>query len=224
MNDSVMIDYETLDTKNSAKVLSCGLLAFDSFGHPDSIFNPVTQQIIAPHTTHLIDFSDEEQPGRTVSQSTINWWYSLPELVRARVFNTDLPRKSLMEHLHTVIEFLKFHKPKYVWAHSPRFDLNILEDIWEFLREAGEVDFFIDFRKEMDTRTLEAFLYGSSKGRTSPGGPFYFGNAHAEIDDCVRQALLVQCSRAFIQSAIEVIGDPLVFAQAWRNKEDIHIN
>lgn len=223
-NDSVMIDYETLDVKNSARVISCGLLAFDSYGHPDSIFNPETGALLAPHSTHLIDFSDETQGNRTISQATLAWWNALPEHVRRRVFDTNLPRKTLMEHLQIVVEFLKFHRPKYVWAHSPRFDLNILEDIWEALRDAGEVDFFIDFRKEMDTRTLEAFFYGSSKGRTSPSGPFYYGNAHAEIDDCVRQAMLVQCSRAYLQSAIEILGNPLDFARSWRNKEEIVIN
>ena len=223
-NDSVMIDYETLDTKNSARVISCGLLAFDSFGHPDSLFDPKTGVIVAPHTSHLIDYSDEAQGNRTISQSTVAWWNSLPEHVRRRVFDKTLHRESLMEHLQIVVEFLKFHRPKYVWAHSPRFDLNIMEDIWEALREEGVVDFFIDFRKEMDTRTLEAFIFGSSKGRTSPQGPFYYGNAHAEIDDCVRQAMLVQCSRAFVQSAIEVLGNPLDFARSWRNKDEIIIN
>lgn len=163
-NDSVMIDYETLDTKilhELSRAVFWHLILSDILTHSLTL-----RQVSLWHrtaTSHLIDYSDEAQGNRTISQSTSCWWNSLPEHVRRRVFDKTLHRESLKEHLQIVVEFLKFHRPKYVWSPSPRFDLNILEDIWEALREEGVVDFFIDFRKEMDTRTLEAFIFGSSK-------------------------------------------------------------
>lgn len=205
-----MVDYETLDFKPNAVVVSCGMLVFDPNGYKNEIFDALGV-IIAPFASHMIMHTEEDQPGRTKSKSTMDWWAKLPSEVRNRVFGNNVQRISVAEHLVILRDMIKTHKIDEVYANSPRFDLAIAESLWDTLFPNEK--FPISFRIERDVRSLEKFIFQSSSGRYG-GGIFEFGNAHAEIDDCVRQAMVIQAAHQFRNVAIEILGDPMEFAKA----------
>lgn len=209
MPNALMVDYETLDTKSSAVALSCGMLVFDPNGYRHELVDSFGV-IIAPFATHMIMHSEDDQPGRTISKSTVDWWARLPSNVRDRVFGKNVHRISVAEHLIILREMIKEHKINEVYANSPRFDLSIAESLWDTIFPTEK--FPINFRIERDVRSLEKFIFQSSSGRYA-GGIFEFGNAHAEIDDCVRQAMVMQALHQFRNVAIETLGDPIEFAK-----------
>lgn len=203
-----MIDYETLDNYAvTAKAISCAMIAFDPNGCMSDIINQ-DGSLKVPFVTHLIDFQGESQSGRTQSESTIKWWASQNPDVRARVFDENASRVSVSEHLQILHKFIKDNKIEEVYANSPRFDLSLMESLW---REMFPNERFpISHKVERDVRTIEQFLFGTAEHRYN-GGALAWGDAHNELDDCVRQALSIQAAHLFRNAAIEVLGEPYKF-------------
>src|SRR6056300_419078 len=137
MTTHVMVDIETLDTAPTSVILSVGAVRFDPFSDE------------APHNKILWRPCINEQisDGRTVSDSTLEFWSKQDAAIRDSTFTNDnrIPLNSF---------FKQFNKymvgAEKIWCHGPQFDMVIIEDLFaEHKHHRGWAYWQI-----MDSRTL----------------------------------------------------------------------
>jgi hypothetical protein len=117
-----MIDLETLDVLPSAQVLTIGGVKF----------NPFTQDAIHSEFYYRLDIDEQEQLGRTVSQSTLDdFWARQPAEVIQEAFSPD-DRVSCRLMLQSLKKWCVGCDE--IWSHGS-FDINILENM---CRQLGE--------------------------------------------------------------------------------------
>lgn len=128
----LMIDIETLDTKNSAVVAQIGWCVFD-------------HKAIITYSSRVMAIQEQLDMGRTISESTLMWWMGQPEEARKRVFlfHSKFSLSGVKEDLQDVIREREVDR---VWAHGPHFDLAIMKDFMG--------DGLFHYRSPRDTRTL----------------------------------------------------------------------
>jgi hypothetical protein len=160
----LMIDIETLDTAPSAVILSVGICAFDMEGIHDKKY-------------FLLDATEQQKQGRTISFDTIEWWLQQSKSVIDAAFHIDADKKT------TVPTFLKEfgyfcgkNRVQKVWAQGTDFDLSMLSD----LHRTNEVELPYSFWSARDSRTLR-------DGNKSIE-PKREGDHHNAMDDAVYQA------------------------------------
>lgn len=165
-----MVDIETLDTENTAAVVSIGAVVFD----PDSL-------LIEDRTFHVnIDFEEALKHG-TFSESTVSFWERQPEEAVATLFDPEP-----VDLKTALVEFGKFvtswkPKPKFIWGNSPAFDVAILRHA----HKKCELKFPFTPWVEMDVRTLKNLL-------PKEAVPKKTGINHSAVDDCKWQCRIVQ--------------------------------
>jgi len=135
LNDTHMqIDLETLGTGPRAAIIAIGACTF----------NP--QQGITSSFEVLVD--PKKATGER-DKATELWWTQQEPLVRERMFSGTATTKEALESL---VEYIEKHKPHFLWANSPSFDLVILA--------ASMKDWNIEIpwshRIERDFRTLKS--------------------------------------------------------------------
>jgi hypothetical protein len=132
-----MIDLETLDTKPSCTVLTLGAVKFDPYSDAE------------PHSEIYMKFDIDEQDrlGRTVTDSTLDWWSKQSQEARDAAFDPN-GRISLEEGLDQLSRWA--HNVDIIWGQGYGFDITILEDM---LRQIGKPIPW-QFYKIMDSRTL----------------------------------------------------------------------
>ena len=132
-----MIDLETLDTRPSCTVLSLGAVKFD----PISDSEPHSEMYFK------ICVDDQDKLGRTVSDSTIEWWSKQDPKVMEEAFD--------QENCITVEEALK-QLSKWsvgvdtIWGHGYGFDITIIEDMYRNIGKPIPWNFW----QIKDSRTL----------------------------------------------------------------------
>lgn len=122
----VMIDIETLGNDHSTTVVSCGVVCFNKTG-------------IISEKLFVLDFIEQLKLGRTVTGSTLQWWFAQEEGARA-VFkdNPKKPKLSIEDFLNALDAFLDESlkevgekrdelKP---WGNGANFDITIIEDFY----------------------------------------------------------------------------------------------
>jgi DNA polymerase III epsilon subunit-like protein len=82
-----------------------------------------------------------------MNPETVKWWAKQNEGVRGKVMGG---KQTTREVLEAFVAFVKEHKPDYVWANSPSFDLEMLKALFRKLGMAWP----LSFRQERDSRTL----------------------------------------------------------------------
>jgi len=123
----LMIDLETLGTKPNAVVLTAGLVLFD---HKLGIVDGIEL---------ILDVQEQLDAGRTISESTLKWWFSQGNDAK-RIFDNltgDGQKKKgiIMSHFCEALdEFIYKHNIKrkdlIVWGNGPTFDVTMVEDIF----------------------------------------------------------------------------------------------
>ena len=155
----LMIDFETLDTKSTAVVLSVGVVAFNKDGIHDKFgFNLNPQEQI--------------DTGRTISFDTLQWWLKQnTEAIKAAFF----PKKnySISEYQVCLSEFCTKNKIIECWSQGANFDLPMNDSL---LGKRNPLKFW----NARDTRT-----YYKAIGLTLPKRE---GTHHNALDDAVYQA------------------------------------
>lgn len=125
------IDFETLDLAETAVALSCGIV----------VFNATTKETVL-ETEVLLDIDQQIRQGRTISGSTIKWWFEQaltnPEAAKA-AFN-------LGEHKEHTFDMAGFAESiaatyedfncQWVTACGVQFDVKLLENI---MKQCGVV-------------------------------------------------------------------------------------
>lgn len=176
---SVMIDLETLDVKPECVILTIGAVRFDPLGS-----GVIEELSIRPSV-------DEQcQLGRSVSESTIEWWAGQNPEAKEEAFSETgrIPFRQAIQELQ------KFcWNQKQVWSHGSCFDVVIVENAMRQL----EIPLPWNFWEVRDTRTL----FEITNVRTGDDGK---STSHRAVDDAARQALAVQRAYARIKKLDEL--------------------
>ena len=156
-----MIDIETLGSGPQSMVLSIAAVRFDEKSILDTIE-------LYP------DLQEQTHQGQKIDIQTLIWWQKNREILAEYLTK---PRKSLNFCYHQLAYFLSEKEENtLIWAKSPRFDLQILENLWPKAnplwnhRNQGDVRI-----AEWKINSLRGYLFQSTK-------------AHDSLADCIAQA------------------------------------
>lgn len=168
MTIHAMIDLETLDTGPSATVLTLGAVKFD----PYTAKEPYAELYIK------LDIDEQGELGRTISNSTLEWWANQDEKIQEEAFSTD-GRVSIEETLNQLNKWIV--GVDQIWAQGYGFDITMLEDIY---RNAGRPIPW-NFWQVRDSRTLFSVLKEDPRKKMQQ-------NLHNALEDSRWQAKGVQ--------------------------------
>lgn len=159
----LMIDIEGLGTGPDTTILTIAAQAFD----------PLGSGYYDQHYYCRVDL--ESQEGRSIQQSTIDWWATQPAESREEAFAEDgrVPLSQALEELGRIA----WHA-KRIWANGPTYDMNILEHAYKSLG----MNIPWQFYNVRDARTVYSLWPNLSKPPIS----------HHALEDCRRQIDLLQ--------------------------------
>ena len=168
MTTAVMLDLETLGTRPDTVIMTLGAVKFDPFN---------LDREPGPGIYMRMDIEEQLALGRTVDDSTIEWWAQQDSRVRAEAWE-DGDRTSIQTLKRELNRFLVGVGD--IWCQGPVFDIAILEDLYR----SQKWGFPWYFWQISDSRTLFK-VHGDprQKGRDQ---------AHNALLDCVYQARAVQ--------------------------------
>ena len=160
----VMFDLETLDTKPSAVILSLGAVKFDPRGI----------EIDSANLMLKFDIDSQSTLGRTISDSTIEWWSKQDPAIQEVAFS-EHDRTQLND---AIDQFHKFvWNSERVWSQGS-FDVNIMEDLYRMVDKTPPWNYW----QVRDSRTLFDFIDGNMDR----------SKHHDAMEDAKEQALAVQ--------------------------------
>ena len=162
MATHIMLDLETLGTRPDTTVLTLGAVKFDPYSEwfGDTLYLKINME-------------DQDTLGRTIDQSTLDWWAKQDPAIMEEAFSTD-GRLSLE---YAVDQFHKFAWGcDAIWSHGSIFDVAIMENIYSQLNRVVPWQYY----QIRDTRTI--FDLG-----IDPKMPQ--GQKHNALHDAVRQAV-----------------------------------
>lgn len=168
----LMVDIETGDTEVTAAIFSIGAVIFDPRGQGSD--------------AQFLMTAWADQPGRTKSESTMNWWAQQSQEARDATFGD--PNGSLAAILGEFSRWVNRLSPTCtrIWAKSPDFDCSIL--IHAFNQHGLYWPF--KFWEARCVRTVMELAY--------PEGDFPHvimeGPAHDALADAKKQVIQVQHS------------------------------
>jgi len=168
MTTAVMLDLETLGTRPDCVIMTLGAVKFDPF-------NPDREP--GPGIYMRMDIEQQLALGRTVDDSTIEWWAQQDPRVRAEAWE-DGDRSSIQDLKRELNRFLVGVED--IWSQGPVFDIAILEDLYR----SQTWGFPWNFWQIRDSRTLFK-VHGDPRARGRD-------QAHNALLDCVYQAEAVQ--------------------------------
>lgn len=163
-----MIDIETLDTLPTSVVLSVGACKFD----PCSDSEPYDKQ------HWKIDIDQQTGLGRTISESTLEWWSKNDPKVIEETF-TDTGRVKCEQFAKELNKWLV--GADKIWCQGPQFDMVIIENLFKMSDSHCNWQFW----KIMDCRTLFNLM------PADPRKSINF-DAHNALEDAVVQSICVQ--------------------------------
>lgn len=170
MKTDIMIDLETLDTIDTSIVISIGACLFD-----------IKKGTIGSTFYMAMDIQDQMTKGRTISASTLKWWFGQSDAAK-KVFHEQAlpPVKVLNTMLHWMNVNVPSKKDRVVWGNGSSFDISIMENIFK--------DYTIgvpwNYSGINDLRTF--------KRHVAKDAPLEFqGVAHNALDDAINQAKYV---------------------------------
>jgi hypothetical protein len=115
-----MIDLETLDVTPSATVLSLGAVKFNPFNDSE------------PHSElyFKISIDDQDRLGRSVSNSTIEWWSRQDPAIMEEAFDQSNPNEVMtVDQALTSLNRWCVGVDE-IWAQGYGFDITMLEDMY----------------------------------------------------------------------------------------------
>jgi len=176
----IMVDLETLSTETDAVVLSIGAVRFrldtrddiESIKDEDRCFYS------------RLDTTDQENEGRSIDPSTVEWWES--QSAEARKVFEEEPEGVV----HALKRFLKFCKGgKRIWGNGNMFDNAIVRD----LCKDYDLDYPVGYWNDLDVRTLtRLWNLLANQGSNNKRPSIDLGAEHNALDDARRQVLQVQ--------------------------------
>lgn len=180
MFDHVMVDLETLDSRETAVILSIGAVRF-SLDPPE---------LITPEFLGLIDAEDCQRYGLTIGANTVRWWMGQSEEARKALYQVKAPYADLTLHpallevaLKVFNQFILDVPDTKVWGNGATFDNMILRNAFR----ACEIKPAWSYRNDLCYRTMKTMFPTSvpliEKNPAQPSGV-----PHNALDDARRQA------------------------------------
>lgn len=180
MSTDFVIDFETLDSRATAVILSFAILAVDF--EEDFTMDKLREQ------TMFVKLNAKTQGNRTISQSTLDWWKMQDADVRKSQMLPSPNDVELLPALHQLHEFLDRHgyspKKSVVWSRGT-LDQIVYED-WS--KTLGFDPPKIPYWNHRDVRTAIDILSGSSNGYCTTSRPMGIINKHDPVDDVCMDA------------------------------------
>mgnify|MGYP003436922593 FL=1 len=183
----LLIDTETLGKKETAVVLSIGVVAF-------------TFEIACPYITYVesgfyCKFDAAEQImryKRTVGDGVPEWWKTQPPEARA-VTRPSPQDVSMVQGLTDLATWVKDRtqyqfKKSYVWARGPAFDFPKVEDMYD---QSGVTCPYNNWRQR-DVRTYIDIMAGVDTGVYRPRRSMEGNISHHALHDAAKDALAMQ--------------------------------
>jgi len=157
-----MVDIETMGNKSGCAIVSLAAVRFniDTGETGEEFYRNISLQSCL-------------KAGLTVQADTIMWWMSQSKESRNSLKSDCC---SINEAMY---EFNNFYNNEFIWANSPRFDLEILSAAYTLCNPTIDIPW--NFRKERCCRTLYALAPDLIKGWK------HGGVAHKALDDCHNQ-------------------------------------
>lgn len=180
----IMLDLETLDTKQTTVVISIGAVAFD----------PKTNALGDHFYLELTaDVSSQQARGRTISGDTINWWMQQSNEAR-KVFDCVAPNPNRVSTFEALSRFGLFvaangDKDCEIWGNGADFDNVILGSLYE----SFGLNKPWSYSRNRCYRTMRNLGIG-------PRRPTRVGTYHNALDDAVTQATHLQEIYACLKS------------------------
>jgi hypothetical protein len=193
-NMEIMLDLETLGTKQDAIILTIGAQVFDPTSThlwvEGTMLDTISGDRITGYMNARIDVDDQETLGRTCNEDTLKWWASQSPEAQEEAFSEHdrVPLSQALLALSRMVEVCGPKKWVRVWSKGPTFDINILEHAME---QTG-VRIPWEFWNVRDARTVYGLcprLDTKQYGETS----------HRALDDCRNQIKL-------LRSAFEILS------------------
>jgi hypothetical protein len=186
----MMVDLETMDTKETAAILTIGAVMFDPRGS-DSEASMQAKLDNGEGFSIRCSLESNMAIGRTISARTIMWWLEQSEAARKDLIHAQQSPLGLA--LGNFRRWISGQKPKAtrVWAKDPDFDCKILESAMEVTHEIWPFHF-------ADNRSVRTIMDLAFPDGDCPH--IGEGVAHNAFDDAVRQALTVQLCHRTLKS------------------------
>lgn len=168
MATAAMIDLETLDTRPGCTILTLGGVKFNPFSSDE------------PHSEiyFKLDLDEQDRLGRSVSESTIEWWSKQDAKVQEEAFS-DSDRVSVDTVVTTITKWMV--GVDVLWGHGYGFDITILEDLYRSVGKPIPWNFW----QVRDSRTLFACLKEDPRKKMQT-------DLHNALADAYYQAKCVQ--------------------------------
>ena len=178
----MMFDIETLDTKQSAIVLSVGAVVWETVIKIVSMPGKATTETrtwdVMGEFYGVLDIDSQVARGRTISESTMLWWLRQDPTARSMAFDP------LRSHAQIVAAEFNAWAMKYVelegltrfWASPACFDF----PIWENLVDGTVSKYPWDYNRRYDVRSVV------NEANYSANSHMYLGEGipHTPIWDC----------------------------------------
>lgn len=176
-NTSIMVDIETMATSPDAAIVSIGACGFDH-----EVIN--TYEQITDRFYSSISLSSNEEAGRRISASTVEWW--LRQSKEAQAGLTMEPIRNLRAALIEFRLWAQALKPAahFIWANDPDFDVVILKNAFEATNQAWPFSFW----NNRSCRTIKHLAWPDNDAPNFRAD----GVHHKADDDAVAQAVMVQ--------------------------------
>lgn len=180
MFDHVMVDLETLDSRETAVILSIGAVRF-SLDPPE---------LATPEFLGLVDAEDCQRYGLTIGADTVRWWMGQSEEARQNLYIAKVPHGDcwlapapLLMNLFTFNKFVLEVPDTKVWGNGATFDNMILRNAFR----ACEIKPAWSYRNDLCYRTMRRMFPTNvpliEKDPAQPNGV-----QHNALDDARRQA------------------------------------
>ena len=174
-----MTDIETMDVTETAAILTIGSIMFDPRGNDTHETLRERSILVGP-----ISLESNIREGRTMNPGTVMWWMQQSKAAQEGLYTGDQMnlKMALEKWRQWVIK--SSPKPTQIWANSPSFDCSIIKNAMAALNMHWPFQYWA----ERDVRTIKALAWPEGNEPDFMGS----GTAHDAVDDCVKQALLVQ--------------------------------
>ena len=182
-----IFDIESLGVESNAVVLSAALIHFD----PEK--RPTYQDLL--DSACFVKFKAKDQVtrlGRTVSQSTLEWWQNQHEYVRQVSLDpssTDVTAEDGLAILHNYMNKFPNARKQTMWARGS-LDQLVIDSL---AVKIGALE-ITDYAQWRDVRTAVDIMFGSTNGYCEVDHPLFLRHnviKHHPVHDCALDAMML---------------------------------
>lgn len=171
--NDIMVDIETLSTKNNASIIEIAAVPFDK-----------RNCIISDNTFNIkIKPSEWTKNERDVDGDTLLWWMKQDKELIEPYYNKDIYtlKDALIHFQYFIINHININKINEndlrIWGNGSVFDISILNDAFDYCNINKPWKYW----QISDVRTI-VDLCPSIKENTK-----FEGHKHSALDDCIHQ-------------------------------------